>query len=468
MVVEECSLPSKSTFKLLLPQIIACFIKNYAVFTAGLATQFPTVIIPELTGIAPTDGFKETLSITSEESSWFGSLTYICQLIGSIIGGHVIDIFGRQRILLISITPSVIAFLMFYFANSVVVLFAAYTIIGISNGVLLVAAVTYTGETCFLLVLTVPETPIWLLSKGYEEKARETLQWLRGWSTPEFVEEEFQLLKASIEDNSQYYSEEKSEYLKIIEKFKDFTSRSNLAPIFITFLLFLICQSNGIIAMTPFLVQIFKALGTNVDANWSTVVVASVSLAGTISCAATVKFLGKRKLCLGGLTMCSVSCAFLGFYALKELPTGWNSFHLPPDVEVKSSWIPLVCIMGLFFFTSLSIADIPWMYMAELFPFKIRGFSNGIILAVALLIGFVNTKAYKDLEVGFSIGGAMIFFSVFTIIFIPLLYLFLPETEGISTDDIEKFFSHKNHRITQVNIKKFLESEKQKESKISK
>lgn len=253
-----------------------------------------------------------------------------------------------------------------YSAGSLVL----YTLGSLTNWRLVSLISTIFPISSFLLTLTVPETPIWLLSKGYEEKARETLQWLRGWSTPEFVEEEFQLLKASIEDNSQYYSERKSEYLKIIEKFKDFTSRSNLVPIFITFLLFLICQSNGIIAMTPFLVQIFKALGTNVDANWSTVVVASVSLAGTISCAATVKFLGKRKLCLGGLTMCSVSCAFLGFYALKELPTGWNSFHLPPDVEVKSSWIPLVCIMGLFFFTSLSIADIPWMYMAELFPFK--------------------------------------------------------------------------------------------------
>jgi hypothetical protein len=41
-----------------------------------------------------------------------------------------------------------------------------------------------------------PETPIWLLSRGRYEDAEKSLCWLRGWVTPDVIREEFnQLVK---------------------------------------------------------------------------------------------------------------------------------------------------------------------------------------------------------------------------------------------------------------------------------
>jgi Sugar (and other) transporter. len=39
-----------------------------------------------------------------------------------------------------------------------------------------------------------PETPIWLLSRGRYKDAENALCWLRGWVTPEVVKEEFMQL----------------------------------------------------------------------------------------------------------------------------------------------------------------------------------------------------------------------------------------------------------------------------------
>lgn len=41
-----------------------------------------------------------------------------------------------------------------------------------------------------------PETPVWLLSRGKEKEALKSLCYLRGWTTPDQVREEFDQLVA--------------------------------------------------------------------------------------------------------------------------------------------------------------------------------------------------------------------------------------------------------------------------------
>lgn len=45
----------------------------------------------------------------------------------------------------------------------------------------------------FLLLFLVPESPIWLTMKGRCEEARHSLAWLRGWTTVEEIEAEYQV-----------------------------------------------------------------------------------------------------------------------------------------------------------------------------------------------------------------------------------------------------------------------------------
>lgn len=61
-----------STFRTILPQILASTAKNFLLFDLGLAVAFPTIVIPALRGTIENFDAPETLFFTEEQASWFG------------------------------------------------------------------------------------------------------------------------------------------------------------------------------------------------------------------------------------------------------------------------------------------------------------------------------------------------------------------------------------------------------------
>nr|CAD7412758.1 unnamed protein product [Timema cristinae] len=210
--------------------ILASSAKNLILLDLGMCVAFPTIVIPSIQNVAGP------LSFDDEETSWFGSISLLCQPVGSVISGVLLERLGRKRSLLLVNIPPVVAWLLFYFARSKDTMFAAGAIMGFGMGFMEAPIVTYVAEisqpeirgvltsyaeiciqigffveflfgsvtdwkmaaaisagvplVTILAITLVPESPIWLVSQGRVLDAERSLCWLRGWVKPAAVQEE--------------------------------------------------------------------------------------------------------------------------------------------------------------------------------------------------------------------------------------------------------------------------------------
>ncbi|CAG7832679.1 unnamed protein product, partial [Allacma fusca] len=105
----------------------------------------------------------------------------------------------------------------------------------------------------------VPESPIFLLEKGRDKEARNALQWFRGASSIEEIENVFLEIRI--------YVEKKSAAPNVKIGFRDYFQPEVFKPILITLGLLLAQQLTGVNVILSFAVEIFKNAGSNLDPN---------------------------------------------------------------------------------------------------------------------------------------------------------------------------------------------------------
>jgi len=261
----------------------------------------------------------------------------------------------------------------------------------------------------FFFMMFVPESPRWLVLEGQTERARAIMARI----TPSDQIEE---LLGSIRDSAQEATH------NLARKIRD-VFRPELRLVIIVGLIAAVAQqSSGINAVYFYAPTIFEKSGVGTDAAFAQATyIGIVNIVFTIAAMLLIDRLGRRPLMLTGLTG----------IALSMFLAAWG-------FQTDNSSIVLVGILGFVASFAFSLGPVMWVLFSEIFPNRIRG----VCMA---LMGVVNSGVSWFIQFIFPVELArlgptvtMAIFGATAIVFLVLLTWLMPETRGLSLEELEK------------------------------
>lgn len=388
-------------------------------------------------------------------------------LIGAVIGaatnGILADIFGRKKIIMATAVIFIVGSVMCAFAPNIFVLILSRAFIGIAVGIVNFVVPLYISEISpkhlrgtlvslyqwaitggilfsyfinavfshavynwrwmlfagvvpglilFIGMCFTKDTPRWLISKNKLEEAKQVFSKIEpDINSDKEVEEIQRTIQNSSEGNS--------------FKFKKWMIMPFVAGIGIMFAQ--ICTGiNTIIYYAP---TIFKSAGfeNNITAIYATAGVGIVNFLMTIVAIYFTDKLGRKPLLYFGLTGVMLSLFALGFsFQFSDILGDWQKW-----VAVGSLVTYIICF-------AMSLGPIGWILVSEVFPLAIRGVAMSICVLSNFAFNFFVVASFPILLN--RIGGALTFslFGIISIFCIIFVYFFIPETKGISLEQIEE------------------------------
>ncbi|KAJ9573972.1 hypothetical protein L9F63_008630, partial [Diploptera punctata] len=409
--------------------------------------------------------------INYDEGSWIGSLSPLGSLIGAIPAGYLADFMGRRNLLLLMSIPMFIGWVLILVAHrSIPMLYSARFLQGFTCGVITVASPLYSEEiaevkirgalgvyldlnfnlgifyvyllgallpylsmSLFCTVLPVlfvvtffwmPESPMYLLSKGKEKKAERALCRLRGTPnrrTADIVNE-LKEMQSYINNTDVNASQERG--IKGI-----FVSMATFKAMTVIFGLMIFRQISGMNAILAYTVEIFQVAGSSVDPHLSTAIVGFIQLVATFFPCFVVDRAGRRILLIlsaGGMAICLF--AMVGrFYLLRK------------GIELEfMGWMPLVAVNVYIIACSIGLGPLPWFMMPELLSNEAKSWVSSIAVCLNWALAFVVTKFFPVMIN--ELGSELTYFTFFLICIAGTLFVIflVPETRGKSREQIQR------------------------------
>ncbi|XP_044296029.1 solute carrier family 2, facilitated glucose transporter member 8 isoform X3 [Varanus komodoensis] len=288
---------------------------------------------------------------------------------------------------------------------------------------------------CMLgLVVFMPETPRFLLSRRRRPEAIAALQFLRG----PLVDHEWECRE--IEANAGEQQE-----LSIAE----FKNPAIYKPFIIGVAMMVFQQVSGINAIMFYAESIFEAANFK-NSSAASVIVGSIQVFFTALAALIIDRTGRKVLLVISGFIMAASAAVFGLYFRMMLPSPSNASHVKPlsspldptpvPDEHSLAWLAVLS-MGLFIMGfALGWGPIPWLVMSEIFPLRARGVASGASVLTNWLMAFLITKGFHDLMVLLTPYGTFWLFSGTCLLSIIFTIFCIPETKGKSLEEIEAYF----------------------------
>ena len=425
----------------------------------GLLFGYDTAVI------AGTIGFlKEKFQLNAAMEGWAVSCALIGCIIGAMIAGVLSDLFGRKKTLLLAavlflisaigsalprtLTEFVVARMVGGMGVGIASLISPLYIAEISpasirgrlvslnqlaivSGMLIIYFVNawiaglgnelwnvelgwrwmFASETLpallfFMLLLTVPESPRWLIKQNKEKLAEKVF---RKTMPIEKVEMEIAKIGETIAHESG----------SIMQLFQPGLRTALLIGV----VLALLQQITGINAILYYAPEIFKAAGAGTNtALQQTILIGFINVVFTFVAIYAVDKWGRRTLLLFGSAGMGVCLLVIG-----------GAFHF----NASQSWLLLPFILLYIAFFASSMGPVVWVIMSEIFPTRIRGTAMSIATVMLWIGCYAVSQTFPMFNEGF--GSALTFwiYMFMTVITFFFVLKVVPETKGRTLEDIE-------------------------------
>ncbi|KAI5707271.1 hypothetical protein M8J75_016262 [Diaphorina citri] len=450
-------------------EVTACLSAALFHIPNGLSLSYSAVLISQLEKV------DSDLPITKSESAWIASLIGLVVPIASLLTGYLMDWIGRLRTIQLSALPFSVGFYLMGTASTFEHIIVGRVLTAVAMAMGTNPSIVYTAEiarpnlrgsvssagplmssfgllvgytlgnwftwrdVAFLssgvallpLLLTCmfsAESPEWLLSKGNKEEALQTLQFLtddasiRGAADKRFYD-----LEENILTKQQKHSE-----TSIRRVMKAYFSPAGYKPLLILMVLFTFQQMSGIYITISYAVTFFQDVSVEINGGLSSIYLGLSRFIGGIFAVYLLKTVNRRPLLM-------ISSLIMGIFMFIS---GYFSLQISQGAST-ATWVPIACILGYMFTSTIGLFSVPWVMTAEIFPLRFRGILQGTAISWAYIALFFAVRSYRPLlDILGGVYGVQWLFSLTCLLSIVFVWIFLPETHNHNLDQIEEYFVH--------------------------
>ena len=269
-------------------------------------------------------------------------------------------------------------------------------------GIEAVPAIIYT-----LFVISVPKSPRWLLTKGRTDEARTVLATIN----PELTIEK---LKADMDAGMDEHSTSENIFMK---KYR--------FPLMLAFFIAFFNQFSGINAFLYFAPRIFEAAGLGEStALLSSIGIGVTNIIFTFAGIFLIDKLGRRQLMYIGSVGYIISLSLVAAAFILE----WKGMAVP--------------IFLFLFIASHAIGQgaVIWVFISEVFPNHLRGSGQAFGCSTHWVLAAIIPSLVPILFTQIGPGPVFAFFAFMMVLQLLFVRYFMPETKGVSLEELSKTF----------------------------